>query len=75
MRSVYGGRADVFPPSHPLQDTQWSETGDRYLLKLFRDFVFHQTDEAGAPLTDWGHVVEALNKVRGGGEHALCVCA
>jgi hypothetical protein len=20
----------------------WSETGDRYLLKLFRDFVFHQ---------------------------------
>lgn len=21
---------------------QWSETGDRYLLKLFRDFVFHQ---------------------------------
>ena len=45
------------------QDTQWSETGDRYLLKLFRDFVFHQTDEEGAPLSDWGHVVEALNKV------------
>jgi hypothetical protein len=20
----------------------WSETGDRYLLKLFRDYVFHQ---------------------------------
>jgi PAB-dependent poly(A)-specific ribonuclease subunit 3 len=23
-------------------DPGWSETGDRYLLKLFRDFVFHQ---------------------------------
>jgi PAB-dependent poly(A)-specific ribonuclease subunit 3 len=23
-------------------DPAWSETGDRYLLKLFRDFVFHQ---------------------------------
>ena len=22
--------------------SHWSETGDRYLLKLFRDFVFHQ---------------------------------
>ena len=23
-------------------DPGWSETGDCYLLKLFRDFVFHQ---------------------------------
>jgi hypothetical protein len=23
-------------------DPAWSETGDRYLLKLFRDYVFHQ---------------------------------
>ncbi len=46
-----------------FQDAQWSETGDRYLLKLFRDFVFHQTREDGAPITDWGHVIEALNKV------------
>ncbi|KNC74692.1 hypothetical protein SARC_12767, partial [Sphaeroforma arctica JP610] len=23
-------------------DPSWSETGDRYLLKLFRDYVFHQ---------------------------------
>jgi hypothetical protein len=44
----------------------WSETGDRYLLKLFRDFVFHQAVEDGAPKIDWGHVVECLNKVRRG---------
>jgi len=47
-------------------DTQWSETGDRYLLKLFRDFVFHQYSEEGGPLTDWGHVIEALNKLDAG---------
>jgi len=41
----------------------WSETGDRYLLKLFRDFVFHQAADDGAPKVDWGHVVECLNKL------------
>jgi len=47
-------------------DMQWSETGDRYLLKLFRDFVFHQTSEEGFPVIDWGHIVEALNKLDAG---------
>jgi len=47
-------------------DSQWSETGDRYLLKLFRDFVFHQTSEDGAPVLDWGHMIEALNKLDAG---------
>ena len=28
-------------------DTNWSETGDRYILKLFRDFVFHQVSIRG----------------------------
>lgn len=40
-----------------------SGAGDRYLLKLFRDFVFHQMDEEGRPILDWGHMVEALNKL------------
>lgn len=45
----------------------WSETGDRYLCKLFRDFVFHQSDpDTGLPRLDWGHVVEALNKLDAG---------
>lgn len=38
----------------------------RYLLKLFRDLLFHQVDEEGAPLLDWGLAVEALNKVDAG---------
>jgi hypothetical protein len=45
-------------------DNQWAETGDRYLLKLFRDFVFHQQSPDGTPHVDFGHVVQSLNKVR-----------
>jgi len=40
--------------------------GDRYLLKLFRDFVFHQVGEDGAPLLEWGHIAEALAKLDAG---------
>lgn len=44
-------------------DPMWSETGDRYLLKLFRDYVFHQVYEDGNPVLDYAHVVDCLNKV------------
>lgn len=44
-------------------DPKWSETGDRYLLKLFRDYVFHQVDENGKPIVDIAHVLTCLNKV------------
>ncbi|KAI8886487.1 hypothetical protein K501DRAFT_244202 [Backusella circina FSU 941] len=44
-------------------DPSWSETGDRYLIKLFRDYVFHQVDESGKPVIDMVHVLTCLNKV------------
>jgi PAB-dependent poly(A)-specific ribonuclease subunit 3 len=44
-------------------DGRWSETGDNYVLKLFRDYVFHQADGGGRPVMDLGHVVTALNKL------------
>jgi PAB-dependent poly(A)-specific ribonuclease subunit 3 len=44
-------------------DPGWSETGDRYLIKLFRDYVFHQVDENGRPVVDMVHVLTCLNKV------------
>ena len=50
-------------PQH-LGDPMWSETGERYLLKLFRDYVFHQIDDEGKPILDVAHVIESLNKVR-----------
>jgi len=44
-------------------DPEWSETGDRYLLKLFRDYLFHQVTETGAAWIDFAHIVSTLNKV------------
>ena len=44
-------------------DEQWSQTGDRYLLKLFQDYLFHQVLPSGAPWVDLAHVVQTLNKV------------
>lgn len=42
----------------------WSETGDRYILKLFRDFLFHQTQLDGTvPSLDAGHIIASLNKL------------
>ncbi|RKP12447.1 hypothetical protein BJ684DRAFT_11464 [Piptocephalis cylindrospora] len=48
------------------QDPRWSETGDRYLLKLLRDHLFHQVDEHGRPNMDMGHVIRCLNKLDAG---------
>ena len=34
--------AIVDRPTGPQADAGWASTGDRYLLRLFRHFVFHQ---------------------------------
>lgn len=47
-------------------DADWSETGDRYLLKLFHSFLLHQIDERGVPVLDWGVLIESLNKFDAG---------
>lgn len=52
---------------------EWSETGDRYMLKLFRDFVFHQTDQLGAPYLDLAHIITTLNKVEAASRENLCL--
>ncbi|KAI7282375.1 PAB-dependent poly(A)-specific ribonuclease subunit pan3 [Hortaea werneckii] len=44
----------------------WSETGERYYLKLFRDYVFHQVDQDGRPVLDLGYVITCLNKLDAG---------
>lgn len=52
-------------PEHNL-DPSWSETGDRFLIKLFRDYVFHQVTESGKPWMDMAHIVQCLNKLDAG---------
>ncbi|KAL3318975.1 PAB-dependent poly(A)-specific ribonuclease subunit 3 [Cichlidogyrus casuarinus] len=54
-------------------DPQWSEVSNRYLLKLFRDFVFHQVDSNGAPFLDLAHVVNALNKMEAASPEPVCL--
>jgi PAB-dependent poly(A)-specific ribonuclease subunit 3 len=44
-------------------DRNWSENGDRYMLKLFRDYVFHQVDANGNAVVDMGHIIRCLNKL------------
>lgn len=49
-------------PEH-AGDIAWSETGDQYLLKLFRDYLFHQVLPTGSPWIDLAHIVQTLNKL------------
>lgn len=51
----------------------WAETGDRYMLKLFRDYVFHQVTADGRPWLDMAHVVSCLNKLDSGSQDKICL--
>jgi len=54
-------------------DTAWSETGDRYMLKLFRDYMFHQVMEDGRPFLDMAHVITNLNRLDAGIPDKVCL--
>ena len=54
-------------------DSQWGETGDRYMLKLFRDYVFHQLTPNGQPWIDVSHIVQCLNKFDAGSADKICL--
>jgi PAB-dependent poly(A)-specific ribonuclease subunit 3 len=49
----------------------WLESGDRFLLKLFRDYVFHQVNDAGEPVVDIAHVLTCLNKLDAGTDERI----
>ena len=50
---------------------QWSEQEGRYVIKMFRDFLFHQVDADGKPVIDMGHIVSCLNKVDAGSQEKI----
>lgn len=52
-------------------EPSWAETGDRYMLKLFRDYVFHQVTEDGRPWLDMAHIVHCLNKLESGSQEKV----
>jgi PAB-dependent poly(A)-specific ribonuclease subunit 3 len=49
----------------------WDQSGDKWILKLFRDYVFHQVDSAGHPIVDLGHIISCINKLDAGSEEKL----
>ena len=54
-----------------VNDQSWSENGERYFLKLFRDYVFHQVDGQNRPMIDLAHVLLVLNKLDTGTEEKI----
>jgi hypothetical protein len=50
-----------------------SETSERFLIKLFRNFVYHQQHEDGSPNLDFGHVVYMLNKLDAGSSERVAM--
>ncbi|CCM03214.1 uncharacterized protein FIBRA_05338 [Fibroporia radiculosa] len=57
------------------REPRWSETGDRYIIKLFRDYVFHQVDEQGNPVVNLSHVFTCLNKLDAGTDERIMLVA
>ena len=62
---------DASVPNAASAASAWSETGERYYLKLFRDYVFHQVDGQGHPVVDLAHVLACLNKLDAGSEERI----
>lgn len=56
---------------HTPASSAWSETGERYYLKLFRDYVFHQVDANGNPAVDLAFVIDRLNRLDAGSEERI----
>lgn len=54
-------------------NNRWSEYGDRYMLKLFRDYIFHQVLQDGRPWLDMAHVISCLNKLDAGVLDKICL--
>lgn len=56
-------------------DQAWSETGDRYVVKLFRDYLFHREDDNGRAVLDMAAVVECLHRLDIGSQEQVLLSA
>ena len=63
LRALLHLGSTVFHRPEHSGGAEWGESGGRYLLVLFSDYVFHQTDERGRPVLDHGHLVQCLHKL------------
>ncbi|KAF2219065.1 poly(A) ribonuclease subunit [Elsinoe ampelina] len=64
--SAPGQNPSSGPQGLNMTSSSWSETGERYYLKLFRDYVYHAVDAEGRPSLDLGRILACLNKLDAG---------
>lgn len=55
--------------------SQYSETEDKYILRLFFDYMFHPYDNETNCLLDISHVIECLNRVDVGSEELILLAS
>ena len=59
------GMVQCQPPAGAAlgQEQSWSESGERRLVRLFRNYLFRQRTDQGNPFLSLSHVISSLNKV------------
>lgn len=53
------------------KSSDWNENGNKYIIKLFRDYIFFQHDEFGKANVDLARVLVSLNKLDSGIEEKV----
>lgn len=56
----------VFDRPEYEHDPEWTPQGSKYPLRLFKDFVFHQSDDQNHPSMDLARTITYLNKLDAG---------
>jgi len=55
-------------------DESWAD-GEKYILRLYLDHLFHQVDSEGSPVIDLGFVIMSLNKLDAGNEEKVLLAS
>jgi PAB-dependent poly(A)-specific ribonuclease subunit 3 len=54
-----------------LLDSSEQMNQDLEIISLFKDYLFHQLNENGSQIVDYGHVIDCLNKLDVGSDDKI----
>ena len=54
---------NLFAYQSSTENSVWSETDERYLIKIFRDYLFHTVDSHERPWLNLTHIISNLTKL------------
>ncbi|KAG5470470.1 hypothetical protein LSCM1_01714 [Leishmania martiniquensis] len=60
-----------FALESPAEVHEYTSENQRYVLRLFNQFLFNQVDEQNRVNVDWGHVYHCLNKLDIGSDETI----